>query len=91
MNQCERGDETCKSPSRRSHPAGRIARRVGAAGLALATVLTLGACKATGGGYIDDPLPGGVLPVGDIDGTYTGTCKLRLQLHLRDERPTRRP
>ena len=43
-------------------PRGRIARRVGAAGLALATVLALGACKATGGGYIDDPLPGGVLP-----------------------------
>jgi hypothetical protein len=47
------------------------ARRVGAAGMALAAVLTLGACKATGGGYIDDPLPGGALPV-DIDGSYTG-------------------
>jgi hypothetical protein len=55
-------------------PRWRIARRVGAAGLALATVLALGACKATGGGYIDDPLSGGVLPVGDIDGTYTGTA-----------------
>jgi hypothetical protein len=53
-------------------PRRRIARRVGAAGLALAAVLTLGGCKATGGGYIDDPLPGGVLPVGDIDGTYQG-------------------
>jgi hypothetical protein len=55
-------------------PRRRLARRVGAAGLALVTVLALGACKATGGGYIDDPLPGGVLPVGDIDGTYTGTA-----------------
>jgi hypothetical protein len=52
-------------------PPGRIARRVGAAGLALATVLALGACNATGGGYIDDPLPGGVLG-DDIDGTYQG-------------------
>ena len=52
-------------------PRRRIARRVGAAGLALVTVLALGACKATGGGYIDDPLPGGALPV-DIDGSYTG-------------------
>ena len=30
--------------------ARRIARRLGAAGLALAAVVTLGACKATGGG-----------------------------------------
>ena len=52
-------------------PRRRIARRVGAAVLALAAVLTLGACKATGGGYIDDPLPGGVLG-DDIDGTYQG-------------------
>jgi hypothetical protein len=50
----------------------RIARRLGAAGVALAAVVTLGACKATGGGYIDEPLPGGVLPVGDIDGNYQG-------------------
>ena len=35
-------------------PRRRIARRVGAAGMALAAVLTLGACKATGGGYIGD-------------------------------------
>jgi hypothetical protein len=49
-----------------------MARRIGAAGLALAAVLTLGACKATGGGYIDEPLPSGVLPTGDIAGTFTG-------------------
>ena len=40
--------------------------------LALATLLTLGACRATGGGQIDDPVPSGVLPTGDIEGTFTG-------------------
>ncbi|HEX2404918.1 MAG TPA: hypothetical protein VHM29_09465 [Acidimicrobiia bacterium] len=49
-----------------------IARRIGAAGLALAAVVTLGACKATGGGQIDEPVPSGVLPTGDIDGAYKG-------------------
>jgi hypothetical protein len=58
-------------------PRRRMARRIGAAGLALAAVLTLGACKATGGGQIDDPVPSGVLPPGGIpfepvDGTFTG-------------------
>ena len=43
-------------------PRRGIVRRVAAAGMALAAVLTLGACKATGGGYIDDPVPSGVLP-----------------------------
>jgi hypothetical protein len=42
------------------------ARRIGAAGLALAAVVTLGACKATGGGQIDDPVPG------EAEGTFTG-------------------
>ena len=36
-------------------------RRVLAAVMALAAVLTLGACRATGGGQIDDPVPSGVL------------------------------
>src|SRR5215204_1723696 len=49
-----------------------IFRRVLVALLALATLLTLGACRATGGGQIDDPVPSGVLPTGDIDGTFTG-------------------
>jgi hypothetical protein len=40
--------------------------------MALAAVLALGACKATGGGQIDDPVPSGVLPTGDIEGTFTG-------------------
>lgn len=47
-------------------PRRRMARRIGAAGLALAAVLTFGACKATGGGQIDDPVPG------EAEGTFTG-------------------
>jgi hypothetical protein len=53
-------------------PRRRFARRIGAAGLAVAAVLTFGACKATGGGQINDPVPSGVLPTGDIDGAYKG-------------------
>jgi hypothetical protein len=53
-------------------PRWGIVRRVAAAGMALAAVLTFGACKATGGGQIDEPVPGGVLPTGDIDGAYKG-------------------
>ena len=37
-------------------PRRRIARRVVAAGMALAAALTLAACKATGGGYIGEPV-----------------------------------
>jgi len=53
-----------------------IFRRGAAAGLALAAVLTLGACKATGGGQIGDPVPSGSIPV-DVpfeigDGAFTG-------------------
>ena len=68
-------------------PRRGIARRVGAAGMALAAVLTLGACKATGGGYIDDAPADGGVPIG----AFTRRGKLRLQLHLRDERPRTRP
>jgi hypothetical protein len=53
-------------------PRGSIVRRVIAALVAVAAVLTLGACKATGGGQIDEPVPSGVLPTGDIDGAYKG-------------------
>ena len=74
-------------------PRRRIARRIGAAGMALAAVLTLGACKATGGGQIDDPVPSGVLPTGDIDGAYTGdanfgfnfTCEVTAKNKDRDQ------
>ena len=51
-------------------PRRRIARRVGAAGIALAAVLALGACDARGGGYIGAPLDE-VLPVGN----YTGEAE----------------
>ena len=49
-------------------PRRSIARRVGAAGMAVAAVLTLGACKATGGGQIDDPVPAGT----SYGGAFTG-------------------
>jgi hypothetical protein len=55
----------------------RIVRRVLIAVMALAAALTLGACKATGGGQIDDPVPSGVIlppeaEIDPIDGAYTG-------------------
>ena len=55
-------------------PRRGIVRRVAAAGIALAAVLTLGACKATGGGQIDEPAPSGVLPetISDAAGAFTG-------------------
>ena len=55
-------------------PRRRIVRRVLAALVAVAAVLTLGACKATGGGQIDEPVPSGVLPstVPDVGGAFTG-------------------
>ena len=54
-------------------PRRSIVRRVVAAVMALAAILTLGACKATGGGQIDDPVPSGVLPNrSDVDGDFTG-------------------
>jgi hypothetical protein len=68
-------------------PRGSIVRRVIAALVAVAAVLTLGACKATGGGQIDDPVPSGVLPedIPDVGGAFTGdanfgfnfTCEMR--------------
>ena len=59
-------------------PRRRIARRVGAAGMALAAVLTLGACKATGGGYIDEPLDGGPVSVfqGQANFGFNYTCDM---------------
>ena len=68
-------------------PRRGTARRVAAAGMALAALLTFGACKATGGGQIDDPAPSGVLPpaIPDVTGAFTGeanfgfnfTCEMR--------------
>jgi len=52
------------------------ARRAGAAALAVAAVLGLGACKADGGGFIGEPLPGGPVSVfdGDANFGFNFTC-----------------
>src|ERR671913_2570115 len=59
-------------------PRRGIGRRVGAAGMALAAVLVLGACRATGGGYIGDPLEGGPVSVyqGDAEFGFTFSCEM---------------
>jgi hypothetical protein len=56
----------------------RITRRVGAAGMAVAAVLVLGACQATGGGFIGDPLEGGPVSVyqGDAEFGFTFNCEM---------------
>jgi len=60
-------------------PRRGIVRRVLVALMALAAILTLGACRATGGGQIDDPVPSGALPIEEVeppfeigDGSFTG-------------------
>jgi len=59
-------------------PRRRIARRIGAASMALAVLFALGACKATGGGYVGTPLDGG--PVSVFQGTanfgFNFTCEM---------------
>ena len=59
-------------------PRRRIARRVGAAGMALATLLVLGACKAEGGGHVGEPFPGGPVGVyqGDANFGFNFTCEM---------------
>ena len=59
-------------------PRRRIARRVAAAGMALATALVLGACRAEGGGYVGDPFPGGPVGVyqGDANFGFNFTCEM---------------
>jgi hypothetical protein len=53
-----------------------VVRRIAAAGMAVATVLLLGACRADGGGYIGEPLPGGPVSVfdGDANFGFNFTC-----------------
>jgi hypothetical protein len=70
-------------------PRRGIVRRVLIAVIALAAVITLGACRATGGGQIDQAAPSGVLPpeasefevIGDYDGEanfgFNFTCEMR--------------
>jgi hypothetical protein len=59
-------------------PRRRIARRVGAAGIALAAALVLPACDAQGGGYIDEPLDGGPVSVfkGEANFGFNFTCEM---------------
>jgi hypothetical protein len=61
-----------------SHRRGVI-KAVGAAGVGLAMLLTVGACTATGGGYLGQPLPGG--PVSVYNGTanfgFNFTCEMK--------------
>jgi hypothetical protein len=59
-------------------PRGSIVRRVLAALVAVAAVLTLGACKATGGGQIDEPVDGGPVSVfkGQADFGFNFTCEV---------------
>jgi hypothetical protein len=49
--------------------------------MALAAVLVLGACRATGGGYIGDPLEGGPIGVfqADADFGFTFTCDMEVK------------
>src|ERR687889_521214 len=53
-----------------------MASRVGAAGMALATAVTLAACDGKGGGYIDEPIPQTTNPVfnGRADFGFTFQC-----------------
>lgn len=54
-------------------------RRVGASGLALAAMLTLGACRATGGGFLGDvPLEGSPVSTfqGDADFGFNFNCEM---------------
>ena len=62
-------------------PRRRVARRVGAAGLAAASVLILGACQATGGGFIGDPLEGGPVSVyqGNAEFGFTFYCEMQVK------------
>jgi len=57
-------------------PNRRIARRVGAAGVALAAAITLAACDGKGGGYINGPVPQTTNPIfnGRADFGFTFQC-----------------
>jgi hypothetical protein len=49
--------------------------------MALAALLVLGACRATGGGYIGDPFDGGPVSVyqGDADFGFTFNCDMEVK------------
>jgi hypothetical protein len=62
-------------------PRRRVGRRLGVAVMAVAAVLVLGACRATGGGYIGDPLEGGPVSVyqGDAEFGFTFYCEMEVK------------
>ena len=62
-------------------PRSRFGRRVGAAVMALAAVLVLGACRADGGGFVGDPLDGGTVSVfqGDAEFGFTFFCEMEVK------------
>ena len=51
-----------------------IGQRLGAAALALVTLVCLGACKASGGGYIDEPVAGGPVSVFEGRAHFAFNC-----------------
>ena len=57
-------------------PRRRIGRRIGAAVMALAAVLTLGACRATGGGYLP---PDNIVFKGRADFGFNFTCQVETE------------
>jgi hypothetical protein len=65
-------------PNLKVSPQRRLGRRIGAAGLAVAAALVLGACQATGGGFIGDPLDGGLVAdyEGDAQFGFTFSCEM---------------
>jgi hypothetical protein len=68
-----------QEPTLTELPRRRVTRWIGAAGMALAMLLVLAGCKATGGGYIGQPLPGGPVSVynGNADFGFTFTCTMK--------------
>ena len=81
LRTCEREGVNMQESIVKESPRRRIARRIGAAGMALATVLTLGACRATGGGYVGAPVDSGVIGVftGDANFGFNFTCEVNGQ------------
>src|SRR5215207_2000303 len=74
----DNGVWTCRNRSQTSHRAGASFGDLGQPGWALATLLVLGACRATGGGYIGDPLDGEPVGVyqGDAEFGFDFNCEM---------------
>ena len=63
-----------RTQSEHELPRRRIGRRVAAAGMALATALTLAACNGKGGGYIGAPSEGSPVFNGRANFGFTFDC-----------------